>query len=196
MRWLSWLLTLSMVMSLFVVPQISASASTFSGGSGTSSDPYLISTADDLKQLATDVNGGTTYSGKYFKMTANIDLNPGKTIAPDSADLTSAAQWTPIGTGSTKSFQGNFNGDNHTISGVYVDTTSSYVGLFGCTYNAGISNVGVINSYIKGGSRVGGFVGYGNSSTYTNCYATGDVSGSGSRVGGFVGYGNSSTYTN
>ncbi len=44
-------------------------------GSGTETDPYEISTAADLQQLATDVNGGNTYSGSYFKVTANIDLS-------------------------------------------------------------------------------------------------------------------------
>ena len=50
------------------------SDSTFSGGSGSQTDPYLISTVADLQQLATDVNGGNSYSDKYFKLANDIDL--------------------------------------------------------------------------------------------------------------------------
>ena len=38
----------------------------FSGGTGTENDPYLISSSDDLKSLATSVNNGEPYEGKYF----------------------------------------------------------------------------------------------------------------------------------
>lgn len=43
-------------------------------GSGTSSSPYLIGTASQLAGLATNVNGGTNYAGKYFKLTSNLDM--------------------------------------------------------------------------------------------------------------------------
>ena len=52
-------------------------------GSGTSDAPYQITSAADLTQLATDVNGGESYSDKYFKQTADITLS---------------GEWTPIGT--------------------------------------------------------------------------------------------------
>ena len=47
-------------------------------GSGTSDDPYLITNAEDLNQLASDVNGGNSYSGKYFEMTNDIQITGGK----------------------------------------------------------------------------------------------------------------------
>jgi hypothetical protein len=50
-------------------------ASSFDGGSGTESDPYLISNGAQLAKLAQDVNGGNNYSGKYFRLTADIMLN-------------------------------------------------------------------------------------------------------------------------
>nr|MBO6295658.1 hypothetical protein [Schwartzia sp. (in: firmicutes)] len=48
---------------------------TYSGGTGTEADPWLISTVDDWKALATAVNGGANYSGNYFKQTANLDMS-------------------------------------------------------------------------------------------------------------------------
>lgn len=49
-------------------------SSTSWSGSGTASSPYLISTASQLAGLATNVNNGTTYAGKYFKLTSNLDM--------------------------------------------------------------------------------------------------------------------------
>ena len=57
------------VVTLFAAFGITASA--YSGGTGTSSNPYLISNTDDLKELRDNVNKGTTYSGKYFKITSS-----------------------------------------------------------------------------------------------------------------------------
>ena len=47
---------------------------TFSGGTGTEDDPYLISSSDDLKSLAESVNSGEFYIEKYFELTQDIDL--------------------------------------------------------------------------------------------------------------------------
>ena len=76
-------------------------------GSGTSADPYLITSTDDLNQLATNVNSGTDYQNVYFKQT-----NP----------ITLSGNWTPIGT-SSKPFKGKYDGDNKTISGLPVCRT-------------------------------------------------------------------------
>ena len=67
-------------------------------GSGTSADPYLIKTSADWKQLANDVGGGNSYSGKFFEMTADID-----------------AQGISVGA-SDKPFSGTFSGGMHTLT--------------------------------------------------------------------------------
>ena len=46
----------------------------FGGGNGTETNPYLITSATDWVNLAVDVNTGTSYSGVYFKQTANISI--------------------------------------------------------------------------------------------------------------------------
>lgn len=99
-------------------------AADFAGGSGTREEPYQIATAEQLAKLAAEVNSGVpgqSHSGEYFELTAPIDL--------------SGKRWIPIGYGnaSSKSFSGYFNGNNHVITGLYVDERGNNVcaGLFG-----------------------------------------------------------------
>ena len=71
-RWLSYIVTLSMIMSLIVIPQIEVSAvaytGSYSGGSGTSASPYLLSTSTDVKNFLLDER-----TKKYYKVTQDID---------------------------------------------------------------------------------------------------------------------------
>ncbi len=148
-------------------------------GSGTESEPYLISTQSDLEIFANNVNSGISYEGKFIKLTDNIECDYNEDI-----------QWTPIGD-DNNSFQGTFDGNGKTISRLYFDNSNQiYVGLFG--YNEGtIKNVGVVKSNFKGKQAVGGVCGYNYYGTITNCYNTGEVSGSDniSGVCGFTFYG-------
>ena len=104
--------------------------------------------------------------------------------------------WTPIGN-SSDSFEGNFDGDGHTVYGLYIETDKDQEcqGLFGYVENnATISNLGVENSYVRAGEYVGGVVGYvwsysseGAFSKIENCYHKGVINGY-CDVGGVVGY--------
>lgn len=153
---------------------------TFSGG-GTSSNPYLISSSTDLKNLATNVNNGTTYSNKYFAMTANINLGNNK--------------FTPIGKNSSYPFKGIFDGKGFTISNIKITESSNPAGLFGYVENATISNLTISNGTITQTGdygSAGGVVGslYGPS-TITKCInaSVSVTSATGSnRAGGIVGY--------
>lgn len=164
-------------------------AESFDDGDGSEASPYQIATAAQLAYFAQQVNAGKNYSGEYFKLTVDIRLND--TSNWTSWDTVSPMNsWTPIGTKSNN-FKGTFDGQGHVIIGIYTNTEDSYQGLFGCTENATIKNVGVVESYIKGGSYVGGVVGYvTGSGTVINCYNTGEVTGTGSSVGGVVGLNN------
>lgn len=70
-------------------------AAAFAGGTGTSDDPYLISTAEQLAYLAAQVNSGDTFEGKYIKLTDNILLNNSLEGSPK--------EWTPIGAATSRS---------------------------------------------------------------------------------------------
>lgn len=128
----------------------------FGGGSGTSADPYLITSAQDLKTLSDKVKEGTDYYGQYFKLTSDIDL---------SSVSGAGNSWQPIGSYSkwsdSKPFDGNFDGGNHTVRNLYVNNQDqSYQGLFGIVRNARIENLKVENAQVTSGlDYAGGVVG-------------------------------------
>ena len=73
-----------MLILLMAATQTAWADGTFSGGSGSQAEPYLISSVEDWDALANSVNSGTTtYSGKYFKLTTDID-NPVTTMVGNS----------------------------------------------------------------------------------------------------------------
>ena len=159
----------------------------FSGGSGTSADPYQITTAAQLAQLATLVNSGDiVYNAAHYKLMNNIDLN----VAP----YNTGEGWTPIGTINTgQAFNGVFDGNQKVITGLYINRTSgANSGLFGVLTNSGsVQNLGLENASINASSMVGGIVGYfGGNGTVSHCYVTGTVNGKFSdytQVGGIAG---------
>ena len=165
-------------------------AGTYSGGSGTSSNPYQIANLDDLQELSTT----SADWGAYFIQTTDID-------ASATSGWNEGAGFSPIGTGwDADSFTGTYNGQYHTISGLYINRTGTdNIALFGFVRSADavIENIGVTNADISGLNNVGALGGYVfNGSTIRNCFSTGSVSGS-ARVGGLVGdnrIGNTITY--
>lgn len=153
---------------------------------------YQLYTADDLYWFAGLVNGTLSYTTKDTEakavLKADITVND-KVIENGSLVNTSGLrEWTPIGTDGAL-FSGTFDGGGHTISGLYLATTSNYVGLFGVTTeNASISNVTVADSYLSGNNYVGGVIGIVNGGTITDCHNTESVCVSGTEyVGGITG---------
>lgn len=87
-------------------------------GSGTEAAPYEIPDVGKLTALQTQVNeNGVSYTGKWFRLTNNIDLNN--------------ELWTPIGIDALHSFGGSLDGGGKTISGLKVETDRQWAGLFG-----------------------------------------------------------------
>jgi len=83
-------------------------------------------------------------------------------------------------------FNGIFDGNNFAISGVYIDNSENYQGLFGCVGTDGIIlKLKVVASYINAGEYVGGIVGY-NNGLINNCYSDNKISGQ-KNVGGLIG---------
>lgn len=147
---------------------------------------YLISTADELRLFASMVNGGqTSISGR---LTADIELN-NTTGWENWGSNAPANSWTPIG----NYFTGTFDGQGHTISGLYVNGSdySNYAGLFGSLEDGGtVENVGVTKSYIQSSGYAGytgGIVASLYGGTIRNCYYTGIVRCQGYGGGGIAG---------
>lgn len=176
-------------------------------GSGTSGDPFLISSVANLQSLAADVNGGTDYAGVYFKQTADIDLT--------------GIVWTPIGQYVSNSatnnyaFAGAYDGDAYVIKNLTVsgftgsDTTNKAYALFGylsgTVQNVGLSGLDVdATNAGSGNAYAGGIAGYANGGDIINSYAEGDLkadAGTGSSVveaagGAAARTGSSATITN
>ena len=150
----------------------------------TAGNAYLITTPADLDLLATRVNGGTNYYGKYFEMGADI------TYSYDGLGE-NESNYTAIGTGSGNYFKGKFDGKGHTVSGIriYMDGTNNQ-GIFGkITEYAEVKNVTIADARITGHYYVGGIVGWNSYGTVENCYALSTVTVSGtSNIGGITGY--------
>jgi len=154
-------------------------------GSGTEGNPYLIDNAGKLYWFALKVNGGS--KSIHGKLTENIVVN--QNVLKEDGTLNSGAfrEWTPIGNNMVNHYNGIFNGNGKTVSGLYLNNSSAYhVGLFGYVQGGTVQNVGVVDSYFSGDTNVGGVVGNLMTGTVTNCYNTGTVSGS-ENVGGVVG---------
>ena len=159
----------------------------YSGGSGTSGDPYQIATTDDLIELSNtsddwDKHFIQTDDITFDATEANVDWNGNGSNGP-------AEGFSPIGEDDNNPFTGSYDGDGHTISNLYIDRPSTnYVGLFGYTYGSlkKIQNLELLEVNITGGEYyVGGLVGL-NGSTVSNVYSTGSVTGE-DYVGGLVG---------
>jgi hypothetical protein len=151
----------------------------YSGGAGTASAPYEISSTSDLLTLAEDIND----YNKCFILTADIDFDPNlaggqifatAVIARDTnnakADFEGSA------------FSGVFDGAGHKISNLIINTNGSvndYLGLFGYACGGEIKKLHLINFSIIGadGSQwLGALAGY-NCSSISDCSSSGVISG-------------------
>lgn len=181
-----------------------------SGGSGTQDDPWLISTAADLKALADYINSGNAadcdadcntygnFHGYYFKQTADIDLQ--------------GAAWNPIGYSDNAGacFSGHYDGDNHVIcnaiSSGLTDNGYTSAGIFGFVWNGSVSNLHIENvTFSAAGAGnyafAGGLVGAVYASEITNCSVSNSKISSNTSynnnncAGGLVGYSIGSTFS-
>lgn len=142
-------------------PWDGTTAKKFACGAGTKLSPYIILTAEQLAKLSFAIGASDAdYQGKYFKLGADIILNKGKIIDDKGAlvaDSTKLHKWTPIGNSSV-AFTGSFDGDGHTVSGMFINTTSTHNGLFG-NVSGTVQNVTVADSWVSGGDYTAGVVG-------------------------------------
>ena len=153
-----------------------AIADGFAAGEGTQDNPFQIETAAELAYFAKNVNAGNWYDGEYIVLKNDLDLNN--------------QEWTPIGN-ARKPFKGNFDGNNHTVTGMKISGALDCVGLFGgCTrhnvYSA-IKNITVKNSDIHGEKFVGAIVGRAEEINIENCRSIGNTINGETDVGGICG---------
>ena len=169
------------VSAVFLASIIAVGVSAFTGGGdGSSGNPYQITSCVELQEMNNNLNA-------YYVLMNDIDCS-------DTVTWNSGAGFVPIGTFSSP-FTGTFDGQNHKITGLFINRPSAYyVGLFGTSSNT-IKNVGLVDVKITGSYYAGGLVGWNYYGTITNSYSTGSISGS-DYVGGLVGQNFQGTITN
>jgi hypothetical protein len=177
-------------------------------GKGSRSNPYVITTADELASLAELVNNGVdNFFNRYVELNPEGDVMD---LSAYSASYDEGKGWIPIGTES-KPFRGTFDANYNVITGLYINRAADYQGLFGYTQGnilelglyevnvtggdktgalAGRATAGIINSFVSGNvegtTNVGGMIGELSGDLSDNVSAV-DVTGSGNYVGGVVG---------
>lgn len=163
------------------ISTVFSSFAQFSGtGSGTSDDPYLITDADMLAEMGNFL--GSTHAGTCFKLANDIDLT--EWIAENNP----SQGWAPIGVSSSAAFQGVFDGDNHTISGLYINRpNNNFVGLIGYASQATLKNIRLTDSNVTGNSYTGSLCGDLQTSSIQNCAITQAKVNGKSYTGGMVG---------
>ncbi|MFI3228226.1 MAG: S-layer homology domain-containing protein [Clostridia bacterium] len=131
-----------------------------------------IYTAYGMAWFADKVNS-ESYNSYTVDLANDIDLRAANVEGYNettiiASDYIGDNSWTAIGSnGNSTAFKGTFNGNGHTVSGVYINISSGYQGLFGNVSDATIKNITVSGS-ISGGQYVGGIVGRADSSTIFN----------------------------
>jgi len=172
-------IALAICMMIFCVPMgvFAAEAPSFSGGTGTQGDPWLIASQADLTALAEFLNSGNAEQfdaenagvgnchGYYFKQTADIDLT--------------GVTWEPIGYSGSYYFAGNYDGGGHSITNAVstgkVDPEGyATAGIFGWVAFGSVANLHVKNAnFVATGqnnySYVGGIAGVCYGSSIENC---------------------------
>lgn len=198
-----WLFTMLLFVTTMIMPTMMLAKSinpTKPKGDG-KAEPYQISTAAELYWFAGLVNG--TLPGEKKDVSANAklmnDITVNEGVLDEHKNLVSGKEfipWTPIGTSYSddKAYSGTFEGNKHTISGLYFfnKTRSCQVGLFGYIGAKGkLSDVGVLDSYFQF-NAVGGVVCGSNNGVLQNCSNSSTVFGTDERaiIGGVCGLNN------
>ena len=139
-------------------------------GAGTESDPYLISSEADWIILANKVNSGNSFTGKFFRQTANIDVT---TMVGNSSD--------------SKPFSGTYDGDGKTLN-LSLNTSTPHTAPFRLIANATIKNVVTTGTVHSTDNHPSGLVGETDGTcTIQNCRVGANVGGA-QHSGGIVGH--------
>ena len=165
-------------------------------GDGSSSNPFQISNAKELAWFRDWVNGTYTVSGSESatthlnacaKLTADIDLKD-FCYAADASQNLEELSWVPIGKNIERNYKGTFDGNNKTITNLYINATQEFMGLFGCTDQSTIKNLTFEYANVTNTQDIIGIlVGYANGSTLQNIKISETCQIRGNYTGGIAG---------
>lgn len=152
---------------------------------GKKSGSFEIATLEELKQFELLANGDETALDFNNEFSA-VDFK-NKTITLKNDINLNNEEWVPIGNEKSQPFQGIFDGNGKTISGLKVSGTLQYAGFFGCTSMATVKNLKVSDGTVSAIDAAGGIVGYADeNSIVENCSSS--VMVTGPLAGGIVGW--------
>ena len=166
---------------LLFAANMAINAQVFSGGAGTTADPYVVSTPEQLDQVR-------NFLTSHFILANDIDLTEYLSSVGAGYAQWGEQGWLPIGTNDVI-FKGSFNGAGFKVTGIWLNRIETFdVGLFGYIRTARIENLGIIigDRGIRAFDNVAGLVGVQDMSRIENCYAIGNVGGR-SDIGGLIG---------
>ena len=165
-------------------------------GDGSSSNPFQISNAKELAWFRDWVNGTYTVSGSESatthlnacaKLTADIDLKD-FCYAADASQNLEELSWVPIGKNIERNYKGTFDGNNKTITNLYINATQKFMGLFGCTDQSTIKNLTFEYANVTNTQDIIGIlVGYAGGSTLQNIKISETCQIRGNYTGGIAG---------
>ena len=163
------LFTMLLLVMVILMPYGGAWAQTKpSSGNGEVDSPYIITTAEELKWFRDEVNRGR--KNICAKIADNVEVIDMSTVchAADKSQNLEEVSWEPIGN-TTNQYMGTFDGNNKTITNLYINANQKYSGLFGYTYISTIKNLTFVNANVTNtNSFTGILVGYGYGGTYQN----------------------------
>gem|GEM_PF-1508310 len=146
---------LTLIMGIGINAFDCSKAYAFSGsGSGTVTDPYHITTAQQLDEIRNDL-------GASYQLANDIDLSA----------YQSGEGWVPIGDWDN-SFTGSLDGAGHKVTGLTIDSSRQLSGLFGYCYGAALSNLTIESSYISTYAYAGLLTGMAENATISDCHIT------------------------
>ena len=163
------LFTMLMLVMAILMPYGGAWAQTKpSSGNGEVDSPYIITTAAELKWFRDEVNRGR--NNICAKIADNVEVIDMSTVchAADKSQNLEEVSWEPIGN-TTNRYMGTFDGNNKTITNLYINANQEYSGLFGYTFISTIKNLTFVNANVTNTNSITGIlVGYGYGGTYQN----------------------------
>ena len=144
---LRWLVTMLLLVTAMAMPKMAWAQVTTSqpdNGDGTAANPYQITTAAELAWFRDVVNAGKETA--CARLEANIDMSTVCHPANESKNVAELS-WVPIGNNSNR-WYGEFNGNNKTISNLYINASENYSGFFGYTHDLYNGQRGIIKDII------------------------------------------------
>lgn len=174
---------MGMVLSFAPMKHEVLANSGYGGGSGTASDPYLISTPEELIYFNKDINlNGVDTTGVYYQLSNDIDFS-----GYDTDENEANGNWMPLA--SSGKFNGHFNGNGFVISNIDINLLNeNNVGFFSVLGTGVIEDLGLERFAVNGAYQTGGLVACQEGGIISRSYVVGEVTGNHERVGGLVGW--------